>query len=55
MVNGEPDISWSPDLRNDAVPRVYTVYGKTKLSDASWSPVDLAQHRFFIVSVGLAN
>ncbi len=55
MVDGEPEISWCPDLRNDAVPRVYTVYGKAELSDASWNPVDLAQHRFFIVSVGLAN
>jgi hypothetical protein len=42
-------VTWSPDLRPD---RVYTVLGKTNLTDATWGPTNAAS-RFFKVSVEL--
>ena len=49
-----PRVSWSPDLRTAAQPRVYTVLGRERLGDGAWtSPVD-ARHRFFKVRVEMA-
>jgi hypothetical protein len=47
--NGLPWITWSPDLRPD---RMYTVKGKTYITDAAWSPTNAASH-FFKVNVEL--
>ena len=37
--DGTPKITWSPDLREDAVPRTYTTMGKATLLDKDWTPV----------------
>jgi len=42
-------ISWTPDL---GATRVYTVAGKTNLTDVAWGPTNAAS-RFFRVSVGM--
>lgn len=44
-----PLISWSPDLRPN---RIYTVVGKTNLTDAAWGPTNTAS-RFFKVQVDM--
>lgn len=49
-----PRVSWAPDLRAAARPRVYTVLGRERPGDGAWtSPAD-ARHRFFKVRVELA-
>lgn len=46
-----PILSWSPDLSAErAFPRIYTLYGKTALTDV-WEPADVTRHRFFKVTV----
>jgi uncharacterized repeat protein (TIGR02543 family) len=45
--NGVRLVTWSPDLRPD---RIYTVQGKTNLTDAAWGPTNSAS-RFFKVYV----
>jgi hypothetical protein len=47
--DGLPAISWLPDLRPD---RIYTVLGKTNLTDAAWGPTNAAS-RFFKVTVDM--
>lgn len=47
--NGWPLITWNPDLGAE---RVYTVLGKTNLSDAVWGPTN-AGSRFYRVKVDL--
>jgi uncharacterized repeat protein (TIGR02543 family) len=44
-----PLVSWSPDLRPD---RIYTVVGKTNLTDTAWGPTNAAS-RFFKVNVDM--
>lgn len=55
--NGEPKISWSPDLSEDAVPRTYTIYGKPSLdADEQWQVVtdgNKSKMKFFKVTVDL--
>ena len=51
---GYPVISWTPELTEaEAAKRVYKKYGKVRLNDAEWSPIDgdEASYNFFKVSV----
>ena len=49
--NDMPFVTWSPNLNTNGEIRVYTVFGKTNLTDATWqSPINSA-HRFFKVKV----
>ena len=55
---GEVKISWSPELPpNESAKRLYTIYGKTGLSDGEWVPIsaeaDKSAYRFFKVGVEL--
>lgn len=50
----EPIISWSPELSAaEAAKRSYTTYGKVRLTDPDWTPVDgdEADYNFFKVEV----
>ena len=49
--NGVPCVSWSPNLNTNGEVRVYTVLGKTNLTDAAWVCPTNAAHRFFKVKV----
>ena len=54
FVDGEPVVEWEPELVPDeAAKRLYTVYGKVRISDSGWSPVDgdTAEYNFFQVTV----
>ena len=51
MVDGLPHVTWSPDLNTNGEVRVYTVFGKTNLTDAAWVCPTNAAHRFFKVKV----
>ena len=51
---GDPVIGWSPELpAAEAAKRVYTVFGKVKLNDETWTVVDgnAADYNFFKVRV----
>ena len=49
--NGVSVIIWSPNLNTNGNVRVYTLLGKTNLTDAAWvCPTNVA-HRFFKVKV----
>ena len=55
MVDGEPVVSWTPDMSAAEPKRHYTVMGKTNLTDAAWIiPVNEA-HRFFKVRVTMGE
>ncbi len=51
MNDGKPHITWSPNLNTNGEVRVYTVLGKTNLTDAAWVCPTNAAHRFFKVKV----
>ena len=51
MVDGLPHVTWSPNLNTNGEVRVYTIFGKTNLTDASWVCPTNAAHRFFKVKV----
>ena len=54
MVDGKPQISWSPDLNENgtASNRVYTIWGRESLDDQdAWSTPPNSLHRFFKVCV----
>ena len=51
MRDNLPFIFWEPDLNTNGVVRVYTVLGKTNLTDAAWVCPTNAAHRFFKVKV----
>ena len=51
MVDGLPHVTWSPNLNTNGEVRVYTVFGKTNLTDAAWVCPTNAAHRFFKVKV----
>ena len=53
MVDGLPHVTWSPDLNTNGEARVYTVMGKTNLTDTAWVCPTNAAHRFFKVKVEL--
>lgn len=44
-------VTWSPNLNSNGEVRVYTVLGKTNLTDAAWVCPTNAAHRFFKVKV----
>ena len=48
-----PKVSWTPNLNSNAEMRVYTVLGKTNLTDAAWMCPTNSGHRFFKVKVEL--
>ena len=48
---GLPHVTWSPNLNTNGEVRVYTVFGKTNLTDAAWVCPTTAAHRFFKVKV----
>lgn len=52
VVDGVPEVTWTPDLSDDG--RTYEVVGKASLSAAAWAPTN-ASHRFFQVRVKLAK
>ena len=51
--NGMPKVSWTPNLNSNAEMRVYTVLGKTNLTDVAWMCPTNSGHRFFKVKVAL--
>ena len=51
LSNRIPYITWSPNLNTNGIERIYTVLGKTNLTDTvEWAPTNSA-HRFFKVKV----
>lgn len=46
-----PHVSWKPNLNTNGEVRVYTVLGKTNLTDAAWVCPTNAAHQFFKVKV----
>lgn len=53
MVDGRPVITWDPNLNENGVCRVYTIYGKYELSDAKWHTPTNGLSRFFKVGVSM--
>jgi len=53
LTNNVPYVSWIPNLNTNGEVRVYTVMGKTNLTDAAWTCPTNAAHRFFKVKVEL--
>ena len=51
MCNGEPVVTWEPDLNTNGIQRIYKVYGKENLTDAAWAYPTNSLHRFFKVTV----
>ena len=52
MVDGVPQITWSPNLNTNGIERTYTIWGKTSLTDgAAWECPTNSAHRFFKVTV----
>ena len=51
LSNDVPYVSWTPNLNTNGEVRVYTVMGKTNLTDAAWVCPTNAAHRFFKVKV----
>ena len=49
--NGAPVITWTPNLNTNGEVRVYTVMGKTNLTDAAWICPTNSSHRFYKVKV----
>ena len=49
--NGMPCVTWTPNLNTNGEVRVYTVLGKTNLTDAAWVCPTNSAHRFFKVKV----
>lgn len=50
MVDGEPQVTWSPDRTGDPTAKIeYVIEGKTGLDDPVWEPADIEKHRFFKV------
>ena len=53
MTGGVPQITWSPNLNTNGVERIYTIWGKTNLTDDAWHSPTNAADRFFKVTVEL--
>ena len=51
FINGVPHVSWTPNLNTNGEVRVYTVMGKTNLTDAAWACPTNTALRFFKVKV----
>ena len=56
--SNEPVVTWTPDLSAAEKPRVYTTYGKVKLTAAEWLPVtdaNKSQIHFFKIKVEIGE
>ncbi len=53
MSNDVLIVTWTPNLNSNGEMRVYTVLGKTNLTDAAWMCPTNSGHRFFKVKVEL--
>ena len=53
MVDGEVQISWTPNLNTGAVNRIYAVLGRTDLDKGEWETPVKPWHRFFKVTVAM--
>ena len=51
IVDGVPQVTWSPNLNTNGIVRSYTIWGKENLTDAAWHSPTNAADRFFKVSV----
>ncbi len=51
VTNNMPYIIWTPNLNTNGEVRVYTVMGKTNLTDSAWVCPTNSAHRFFKVKV----
>ena len=51
IVNGVPQVTWSPNLNTNGIVRNDTIWGKESLTDAVWHSPANAADRFFKVSV----
>ena len=52
IVNGAPHVTWSPNLNLNGIERIYTIWGKTNLTDdVGWMSPTNSGHRFFKVEV----
>ena len=51
IVDGVPQVIWSPNLNTNGVVRSYTIWGKAHLTVAVWHSPTNAADRFFKVSV----
>ena len=49
--NDMPQVTWTPNLNTNGEVRVYTVLGKTNLTDSTWQSPTNSAHRFFKVKV----
>jgi len=55
IVDGEPVVTWTPDLSGVEPKRHYTTMGKTNLTDAAWVIPVNEDHRFFKVTVTMGE
>lgn len=53
MRNGTPVVTWKPNLNENGINRVYTIYGKESLLDEEWHTPTNRYHQFFKVTVTL--
>ena len=54
LVGGVPQVTWSPNLNTNGIERIYTIWGKTNLTDdVEWMCPTNSGHRFFKVEVEL--
>ena len=52
MVGGVPQVTWLPNLNTNGIERIYTIWGKTNLTDGTdWECPTNAAHRFFKMTV----
>ena len=48
FVDGVPKVTWSPNLNTNGSERIYTIWGKTNLTDdVEWMRPTNTGHRFF--------
>ena len=54
IAGGVPQITWSPNLNTNGIERIYTIWGKTNLTDGvEWECPTNSAHRFFKVKVDM--
>lgn len=55
VVDGNVRVSWEPNLNEDGVMRVYTLYGRRDLGTGDWEHPIKTTHKFFKVNVSMPN
>ena len=55
IVDGEVRVGWRPNLNEDGVTRVYTLYGRSDLGTGDWEHPIKPTHKFFKVKDSLPN